>query len=182
MKLLKQTRIALPLILFMLIVALLWRGLSLHPTHVPSPFINKPAPAFKLHNLFHPKEYVTNHDFIGQVTLLNVWATWCSACASEHEFLLHLAKNEHVIIDGLDYKDDVLTAKEMLKNSGNPYYVVALDLVGDVGIDYGVYGAPETFIIDKKGIIRYKQIGPITPEIWDKELRPLVQQLQSEAP
>lgn len=169
-----------PLSLFLLIVILLWRGLSLHPTEVPSPFINKPAPNLALPNLLDSQKLVTNKDFLGHVTLFNVWATWCEACAEEHAALLDLAREAHVNIIGLDYKDDSLAAKKWLKENGNPYHLVAIDASGTAAIDWGVYGSPETFVIDKKGVIRYKLIGPITSDTWENELQPLLQKLERE--
>jgi len=168
MNLFKQVRFALPFILFLFIVILLMRGLSLHPNQIPSPLMNKPAPTF-------------SNDFKGHVTLLNVWATWCSACAEEHDFLLQLAREKEVILMGLNYKDNPKAAIRWLKQQGNPYQLVAYDPTGQIGIDWGVYGTPETFIIDKKGIIRYKQLGPLTQEVWEQTLKPLIQQLQNES-
>lgn len=182
MNLLKTTRFTLPLIIFIAIFILLFRGLGLHPSEVPSPLINKAAPSFTLPTLFDSKKTTSNQDLLNHVTLLNVWATWCYACAEEHEALLDLAKNEHLILYGLDYKDDANAAKKWLKQNGNPYKLVAVDTSGSAAIDWGVYGTPETFIIDKKGIIRYKQIGPITAENWEHTLKPLIQTLQNETP
>ncbi|MHB1948737.1 MAG: DsbE family thiol:disulfide interchange protein [Gammaproteobacteria bacterium] len=179
MSIIKKMRFALPLILFLIIVAILARGLRLHPNQVPSPLINKPAPAFELSQLTS-KKISTNKDFIGHITLLNVWATWCYACAQEHAFLLELAKNEYLTLYGLNYKDDPASAQKWLEQYGNPYQIVGVDKIGNVAIDLGVYGTPETFIIDKKGVIRYKQIGPITPEIWNQNLKPLVDKLRAE--
>lgn len=178
MKLLKNIKYTLPFILFLLIVTLLWRGLSLHPAQINSPLVNKAAPSFELPELFSAKK-VTSHDFKGQVTLLNVWASWCNACAEEHAFLLQLMQNEHIVFYGLDYKDDPVVAKKLLLEYGNPYKLIAVDQTGQVAIDWGVYGAPETFVIDKKGMIRYKHIGPITADVWQSNLKPLIQQLQS---
>lgn len=170
-----------PLALFVVVVVLLWRGLSLHPTLVPSPLINKPAPHLQLPNLLNPQKMVTNQDFLGHVTLFNVWATWCEACAEEHNALLQLAQEAHLTIFGLDYKDDSTAAKKWLKENGNPYQLVAVDAAGTAAIDWGVYGSPETFVIDKKGVIRYKEIGPITSDVWQNELQPLIQKLEQEA-
>ena len=171
---------ALPFIIFSLIFVLLYRGLSSHPTYVPSPLINKPAPTFQLPDLFQPKKMITNKNLLGQVTLLNVWATWCIACAEEHDTLLALAHEEGVIFYGLNYKDDPAIAKKWLKNYGNPYQRVGEDITGDTAIDWGVYGSPETFILDKKGIIRYKHIGAITAENWKNDLKPIVEKLRAE--
>ena len=180
MNILKQPRFILPLIIFALIVMLLWRGLELNPTEVPSPLINKPSPTFQSPELFKATQIITNADFIGQVTLFNVWATWCYACALEHDFLMQLAKDHSVNIYGLNYKNDPVLARKWLAEYGNPYKIVAVDQSGSVAIDWGVYGTPETFIIDKKGVIRYKHIGPITADVWAGTLQPIVQKLEIE--
>ncbi len=180
MKLFKQTRFILPFLIFVAIFIVLWRGLNLHPNQIPSPLIDKPAPAFSLPDLFNNKKNVTNQDFLGHVTLVNVWATWCVACAEEHNALLQLAKNESIFFVGLNYKDDPVAAKKWLKQYGNPYQIVAIDQSGSAAIDWGVYGTPETFVLDKKGIIRYKQIGPIDTESWENILKPLINKLRNE--
>lgn len=177
----KQARFILPLIIFTTIFIILWRGLQLHPNQIPSPLIGKPAPNFSLPTLFNEKKLTTNKDLLGHVSLVNVWATWCVACAEEHASLLQLAQNEHVFFFGLNYKDNVIDAKKWLKQYGNPYQIVAVDHDGLAAIDWGVYGTPETFVLDKKGIIRYKQIGPIDAESWEKTLKPLVEKLRNEA-
>src|SRR3990167_402201 len=169
----------LPLILFFLMIILLGRGLSLHPTLVPSPLVNKSAPNFELPTLFDEKKITSNHDLFGHVTLLNIWATWCIACAEEHAFLMELAQKKQFVLYGLNYKDNPAAAKKWLKQYGNPYQRIAIDPKGTAAIDWGVYGTPETFIIDQNGIIRYKQIGPITAAVWEKTLRPIVEKLKS---
>jgi cytochrome c biogenesis protein CcmG/thiol:disulfide interchange protein DsbE len=180
MKALKRIQRYFPLYVFLIIVIILWRGLSLHPNRIPSPLINKAVPAFQLPTIFDDNKMLTNYDFLGHITLLNVWATWCSACAEEHELLMRLVKNENVIIFGLSYKDDLDAARRLLVQRGNPYQVVAVDKSGSTAIDFGVYGTPETFVIDKKGIIRYKQIGPITQQEWNSILKPLIDSLRNE--
>ena len=169
-----------PFILFASVIFLLGRGLLLHPNEIPSPLIGKPAPSFNLPSLFDPEKNISSHHFLGQVTLFHVWATWCSACLEEHSTLLQLARQEHILLYGLDYKDNAEEAKTWLKQQGNPYQFVISDTLGNIGMDWGVYGTPESFIIHKRGIIRYKQIGPITPEIWLNTLKPLVIQLENE--
>lgn len=175
-----RPHVFLPFILFLLIVMLLWRGLSLHPNEIHSPLIDKTAPVFQLPELLNPEKTVTNQDFYGHITLLNVWATWCYACAHEHAFLLELAKNQQVILLGLNYKDDPSKAKKWLSDYGNPYQNIAVDRTGYAAIDWGVYGTPETFILDKKGAIRYRKIGPLTAENWQREIKPVIDQLQKE--
>ena len=149
-----------PLIIFAALVAVLAIGLTLNPRLVPSPLIGKPAPEFELPLLFNEGSF-SNKDLIGHVTLVNVWASWCFACRQEHETVKHLSRNG-VRIVGLNYKDETDDAKGWLAKLGNPYQVIAVDYDGRIAIDWGVYGAPETFLIDKSGIIRHKVIGPLS--------------------
>ena len=150
------------------------------PTVVPSPLIGKAAPAFSLPDLADSKQTLTQAELQGKVSLLNVWGSWCVACRDEHPVLMQFAA-EHVIpIYGLDYKDDRQAALDMLAKQGNPYTAVAYDASGDATIDWGVYGAPETFLLDKHGIIRYKYIGPLTPELIRDDLLRRIQVLQGE--
>jgi len=169
-----------PLSVFMLLLVLLGIGLTLDPREVPSPFIGKPAPAFSLPTVHAPEQVLTTGQFTGQVSLLNVWASWCVSCRQEHPLLLELARQGIVPIYGLNYKDDRDNALSWLARLGNPYQVSAFDADGRVGIDWGVYGVPETFVIDKKGVIRHKQTGPLTAEILKGKLLPLIRQLQGE--
>jgi len=170
----------LPLIFFALLVGLLFFGLSNDPSRVPSPLVNKPAPAFELPKLSDPNATFSPKSFLGKVWLLNIWASWCNACRVEHPVLNELAKQNIVSIVGFDYKDTNINAKAWLKQFGNPYSVVVTDQKGVVGFDYGVYGVPETFVIDKKGIIRYKHIGPISFKDLNEKIIPLVKALKSE--
>lgn len=181
MTLIKTIRRLLPVGVFLLLVMVCWRGLFLHPTQVPSPLINKPVPAFELPLLADPNKGLSQRDFIGHVTLLNVWASWCYACAAEHAFLMELTKKDYIVLYGLNYKDDLTAAKEWLEKNGNPYQEVAVDANGKVALDWGVYGTPETFLIDPKGVIRYKQIGPVTPEIWKQTLQPIIERIRGES-
>ncbi len=171
----------LPLIVFGLLVALLGVGLTLNPREVPSPLIDKPAPAFALPRLHAPEQVFASDDLRGQVSLLNVWASWCSGCRQEHPLLVQLVRETDVPLYGLNYKDTRPAALRWLKNYGDPYAATAFDQDGRVGIDYGVYGVPETYVIDRHGIIRYKQIGPITDKVLRDEILPLVQTLRHEA-
>ena len=173
-------RFLIPLILFIVMVAFLAVGLKLNPREVPSPFIGKPTPAFKLPQLADPGKSFSNANLQGQVSLLNVWASWCVSCKQEHPFLLKLAKQNILPIYGLDYKDEREAGMEWLNRLGNPYTVSVFDADGKVGIEWGVYGVPETFVIDKQGVIRHKHTGPITEESWQKTLLPLIIQLQKE--
>ncbi len=180
MMLFKKLRFALPLSLFILVILILWCGLHLHPNLIPSPLIDKPAPTFSLPNLFDVKRNVTKNDLLGRVTLVNVWATWCVSCKEEHKELMQLASQEQIYFVGLNYKDDPLRAKKWLKKHGNPYQIVLLDQTGMAAIDWGVYGTPETFVLDKKGVIRYKQIGPLDRKTWENHIKPLITQLKNE--
>lgn len=173
-------RFLIPFILFIVMVAFLAAGLNLDPHEVPSPFIGKPAPAFNLPQLQDSRKTFANADLKGKVSLLNVWASWCVSCRQEHPLLLALSKQNILPIYGLNYKDEREAGLDWLKRLGNPYAVSAFDADGKVGIEWGVYGVPETFVIDKQGIIRLKHTGPITEEAWQKILLPLIITLQKE--
>jgi cytochrome c biogenesis protein CcmG, thiol:disulfide interchange protein DsbE len=168
----KMTRFYLPLVLFVAVVGYLAIGLTKDPRVVPSPLIGKPIPPFSLPQLRDPEARLSSTDFNAGMVLLNVWATWCVSCRHEHETLLEVAKQ--IPIYGLNYKDDREAAIRWLDQLGDPYVATAFDQEGRVGIDFGVYGAPETYLIDGSGVIVYKLIGPMTPDIWNEELLPLV--------
>jgi cytochrome c biogenesis protein CcmG, thiol:disulfide interchange protein DsbE len=167
-----------PLAIFVVLALFLLRGLGLNPREVPSPLIGKAAPQFQLKQLADPATAFSDKDMAGKVWLLNVWASWCVACREEHPLLVELSRKKAVPIVGLNYKDEPGDAKAWLKQFGDPYTLSVTDRDGRVGIDYGVYGVPETFLIDKAGVIRYKQIGPITPEAWEKKIMPMVRELE----
>jgi cytochrome c biogenesis protein CcmG/thiol:disulfide interchange protein DsbE len=167
-----------PLAVFVVLVVFLAIGLRLNPREVPSPLIDKPAPAFELTRLDDPAASVTSQDLRGKVWLLNVWASWCVACLDEHALLVELSRTGAVPIYGLNYKDKRDDALAWLGKHGNPYTVSVVDSEGSVGIDYGVYGVPETFVIDKQGVIRYKHIGPVTAQVLNERIVPLVRRLQ----
>lgn len=167
-----------PLIGFIVLLAFLGVGLTLRPSEVPSPLIGKPAPGFTLPQLTAPDQTLSPQAMQGKVWLLNVWASWCAACLQEHPILLDLAKGGVVPIVGLNYKDSRNDALDWLRRHGDPYLLSVADTQGRVGIDYGVYGVPETFVIDKTGIIRYKYIGPVTAEAMSNKILPLVRELQ----
>jgi cytochrome c biogenesis protein CcmG/thiol:disulfide interchange protein DsbE len=154
-------------------------GLTRDPREVPSPFIGKPAPAFRLEQLHDEKLAFTPEEMRGKVWLLNVWASWCVACQQEHPLLVDMSKQKIVPIVGLNYKDKREDGVRWLNRYGNPYLLSAHDFQGQVGIDYGVYGVPETFLIDKQGVIRFKQIGPITPEALEEKILPLIRELNA---
>jgi len=186
-----------PLIGFVVLVVLLAIGLKLDPSDVPSPLIGKPAPAFSLARVDAPEQSFSPQDMQGKVWLLNVWSTWCVSCRQEHPVLVEMAKNKAITLVGLNYKEvrgdgdidaDKITpdaertlalqrSNAWFKQHGNPYSLSVLDLDGRVGIDYGVYGVPETYVIDKGGVIRFKQTGPITPDVFSGKILPLVAEL-----
>lgn len=175
-----RLRTLLPLAIFAALVVLLAVGLGLNPREVPSPLIDKPAPAFTLPSLQDTGRRITQEDFKGRVTLFNVFASWCVACREEHPLLVNLSRSGGFRIVGLNYKDTRADAMRWLGRYGNPYHDIAFDAEGLVGIDYGVYGVPETYVIDKRGVIRYKRIGPITPQILSETILPLVERLRNE--
>ncbi len=172
-------RFILPFIVFMIMAAFLYVGLSLDPHEVPSPLIGKAAPAFTLPQLQEPSKNFSPQDMKGKVWLFNVWASWCTACESEHAVLLDLSRQNLVPIYGMDYKDKRQDGEAWLRERGNPYALVVSDVEGRVGIDYGVYGVPETYVIDKQGVIRHKQIGPVTPQNLSEKILPLIKELQA---
>ncbi len=167
-----------PLVLFLIAVGFLFKGLFLDPHEVPSPLVGKPAPAFTAPLLSKPEKRFNTADMKGKVWLLNVWASWCVACREEHPALMEMAKLSEIATYGLDYKDTDSEAQAVIDANGNPYKAIMTDADGKIGIDYGVYGVPETYVIDKAGIIRYKQIGPITEEAFFNKILPLVKTLQ----
>lgn len=169
-----------PLLLFIIMSVFLALGLNLKPGEIPSPLLDKPAPVFSAPKLNAPEEKLTPADLKGKVWLFNVWASWCVSCRAEHPVLNQLAQQRAAVIVGLNYKDDPADAKNWLDTLGNPYDVSIMDQDGRIGIDYGVYGVPETFVIDKKGLIRHKHTGPVTEGDVQQTLLPLIAKLQAE--
>ncbi|HEX2198953.1 MAG TPA: DsbE family thiol:disulfide interchange protein [Burkholderiales bacterium] len=163
--------------IFAALVALLAVGLTLNPREVPSPLIGKPAPGFELPLLHAPDKTFSQKDMLGSVWILNVWASWCPPCLVEHPVVTDLARSGLAPVVGLNYKDAREDALPWLKRNGDPYKLSVFDVKGRIGIDYGVYGVPETYVIDRQGVIRYKHIGPLTPEIAQQKIRPLVAEL-----
>jgi cytochrome c biogenesis protein CcmG/thiol:disulfide interchange protein DsbE len=170
-------RYLLPLAGFLVLVGFLAIGLKLDPREVPSPLIDKPAPAFSAALLAQPDQRVTREDLIGKTWVLNVWASWCAPCRDEHPLWVDYAKRSPVPIYGLNYKDKNEAGKAWLRQLGNPYTESLIDPDGRIGIDYGVYGVPETFVIDKQGIVRLKHTGPITAAVLRDKIEPLLKKL-----
>jgi cytochrome c biogenesis protein CcmG/thiol:disulfide interchange protein DsbE len=176
-----MTRFLIPIVLFGVLVAVFTIGLQRDPSFVPSPLIGKSAPSFSLRALQEPGQVVSDADLRGRVSLLNVWATWCVGCRQEHETLNKIADLDDVPIFGLNWKDDAQQASAWLAELGNPYVATAVDADGKVAIDWGVYGAPETFLIDANGIIIYRHISPLTMEIWQTEFVPRIKEARGNA-
>lgn len=172
-----KARFLVPFIVFVALAVFLYLGLQLNPREIPSPLINKPAPAFNLPQLHDPSKSLSVEAMRGQVWLFNVWASWCASCRDEHPLWVAFAQSNRLPIVGLNYKDQRSDALNWLLQLGNPYVVSAMDREGRVGIDYGVYGVPETYVIDKQGVIRMKHIGPINPAVLQEKILPLVQEL-----
>ncbi|BFM15989.1 thiol:disulfide interchange protein DsbE [Maricurvus nonylphenolicus] len=170
-------KLFIPLIVFAVLAGFFWKGLSLDPTHMPSALLDKPVPTFSLVTVNDPQKQVSQEDLKGRVSLLNVWATWCISCRQEHPFLLDIAEKGTPIY-GVNYKDDVEMARKWLKDLEDPYQFSIVDADGRLGIDLGVFGAPETYIVDKTGVIRYKHVGVVTDKVWQETLQPIVQSLQ----
>jgi cytochrome c biogenesis protein CcmG, thiol:disulfide interchange protein DsbE len=172
-----RLRVWLPVAIFIALVVLLGVGLTLNPREVPSPLVGKPAPAFELPLLLEPDKTFSPSQVKGKVWLLNVWASWCPPCVEEHPTVIALAQSGAVPVYGLNYKDKREEAKVWLAKLGNPFVLSAFDPNGRVAIDYGVYGVPETYVIDKQGIIRYKRVGPLTAQIVQQKILPLINEL-----
>lgn len=172
-----KARLLWPLGIFLVLVMFLAVGLKLDPREVPSPLVGKPAPAFSAPTLAAPERVLRKEDMLGKVWMLNVWASWCVACRQEHPVLVAYARAGGVPVYGLNYKDKREDGLRWLAQFGNPYTDTLFDNDGRIGINYGVYGVPETFIIDRAGVIRYKHIGPITPEALRDKIEPLLRQL-----
>ncbi|MBO67940.1 MAG: DsbE family thiol:disulfide interchange protein [Acidiferrobacteraceae bacterium] len=166
-----------PLVVFLGLVVLLVAGLRLDPREIPSPLIGQQAPDFLLPRLMSSSFEVSTSELLGEVWVLNVWASWCAACREEHQVLHNLVQAVPISLVGLNYKDEKLSAISWLKKFGNPYNQIAVDADGMVGIDWGVYGVPETFVIDASGVVRYKHIGPLSDAVLRKEVLPLLQRL-----
>ena len=173
-----KAKFLIPLLVFVVLVGFLAVGLTRDPREIPSPLVNKPAPAFRVPQLADADKTFSPEDLKGQVWMFNVWASWCVPCREEHPVLIEFSKSGLAPLIGLNYKDPRSDALAMLRRDGDPYVLSAFDSNGKVGIDYGVYGVPETYVIDKQGIIRYKHIGPISREALNKTIVPLITELK----
>jgi cytochrome c biogenesis protein CcmG/thiol:disulfide interchange protein DsbE len=177
-----KLKFLIPAIVFAGMFTVFYMGLYKDPTLIESPFIGKPAPDFDLPSLRDPDKRISSEEFKGQISLFNVWASWCPGCAQEHETLLQISATTDIPIYGLNWKDERPAAKKWLLQRGDPYRANAVDYENVTGIDWGVYGAPETFLIDADGIIRHKHVGPITPAVWEKDFLPLIQTARESSP
>lgn len=176
----RQARFVIPLLVFLIVAGFLARGLKLDSTLVPTPFLGKQAPDFVLPQLYSESQFFSPAQMAGQVWMLNVWASWCVACLHEHDDLMRLAGEGYTIV-GLNYKDENTDARKWLQERGDPYILTAVDQAGTAAIDWGVYGVPETFVIDKSGKIRYKHVGPISSDTIDERIAPLVRELEDQS-
>lgn len=163
-----------PVLAFVVLLPVLIFGLSRDPSELPSPYIGKPAPEFELPSVLDPEQTVSSVDYAGEVALINVWATWCVGCRHEHDFLLELAERGEVPIYGLNWRDERSEAVSWLTRLGDPYVASAYDADGTVGIDWGVYGAPETFLIGPDGTVLHKHLSPLTEEVWQRDFLPKI--------
>mgnify|MGYP005987999519 CR=1 FL=1 len=170
----------LPLILVIALGVVLYRGLSLNPAEMPSALVGNPMPDFALPTLSNPNGTVTKADLKGDIVLLNVWATWCPTCKYEHPYLFELSKDPQLKLYGINYKDELLAANEWLTHYEDPYVFSIFDKDGLLGVKLGVFGAPETFVIDHHGIIRKRFAGALDLRVWRKEFEPLIKQIIAE--
>ncbi|HEY5717722.1 MAG TPA: DsbE family thiol:disulfide interchange protein [Motiliproteus sp.] len=170
----------LPVVVAIVLGLFLWKGLSMDPRELPSALIGKPFPEFSIASLQDPERKLTRADLVGKPALVNVWATWCPACKVEHPQLMSIARREGIPIYGINYKDDRAAAQTWLRSYQNPYQFNIFDEKGSLGFDLGVYGAPETYILDAKGVIRYRLAGPIDIRVWE-EMRAIIHSLQKES-
>ena len=173
----KSLRFLIPLALFAALAWFLYAGLSLNPREVPSPLIGKPAPAFALPRLDDPTQTIKREDLMGKVWVMNVWASWCAPCREEHPLVVAFARERKVPVIGLNYKDRPGDARTWLERLGNPYAATLIDFDGKVGIDFGVYGVPETFVIDAQGVVRFKHVGVLTRQVISQKIEPLLKEL-----
>lgn len=172
----QRVMLFIPLAIFAMLAVFFWRGLSLNPNDMPSALLNKPVPSFTLPRLENLQQTRDESIFKGKVALLNLWATWCETCREEHVFLNQL-KDQGIRIIGVDYKDNTADAQRWIEQLGNPYEDIIVDEEGRLGLDLGVFGAPETYLVDKQGIIRYKHVGDLNKKVWDETIKPIMDKL-----
>lgn len=173
------SRALIPLSIFIVLAALLFYGLQLDPRKVPSPLVDKPAPAFALQALKNANQTLTQDILQGKMSLVNVWASWCPSCRQEHDELMQIARDNDIQIIGFNWKDTRQQALQMLQQFGDPYTIILFDPDNQAGINWGIYGAPETFVVDAQGIIRHKRIGPIDRAVWNNEIQPIIEQYRN---
>ncbi len=170
-----------PLGVFILLAILLATGFQLEdPHHLPSALIGKPMPEFELADVITPDRVIRKQDLLGEVSLINVWATWCPSCAREHSELLEISKSNAIRLIGVNYNDDISKAQRWLRERQDPYWINVADTEGTLGIDLGVYGAPETFVLDADGFIRFRYVGPVSRSVWQDTLQPVVDRVKKE--
>jgi len=174
----KRVYLFVPLVIFIVLAVLLGRGLMLDPNNMPSALINQSVPEFNLPSLASEERMLTRSDVVGEVSLINVWGTWCPSCMHEHPYLMELTRQIPII--GVNYKDARADAKQWLVKLGNPYVLNVFDEMGTLGIDLGVFGAPETYVIDRQGTVRYKHVGVVNEQVWLERLKPVVDRLRGE--
>jgi len=175
-----MSRYLVPLIAFAILIPIFVIGLGKDPSRLPSPFLNKPAPQFELPSLNDSAQTVGSANLENKISILNVWATWCVGCRQEHGFLMQLAQSGEIPIYGLNWRDNLIEAQRFLRQLGDPYIDSAFDQDGRVGIDWGVYGAPETFLIGADGTVLFKQLGPLNPTLWEQNFVPLIEAARNE--
>lgn len=169
-------RYVIPVAVLAVLAAFFARGLQLEPSYIPSPLVGKPAPEFTLPALENPERTVSSEDLEGRMSLLNVWATWCPGCRDEHAFLMELSQSSGVPIYGLNWEDERDKALDWLERLGNPYVASGFDEDGQVAVEWGVYGAPETFLVDRDGTVLHKHVGPLTASIWREDFVPIIRE------
>ncbi len=173
-----MTRYILPLVAVVILIPILILGLQSDPSALPSQYIGKPAPEFSLPTLMDPTQILSTADLKGQISLLNIWATWCGGCRTEHGFLMELSRTGDIPIYGIDWRDNRADAISFLNQLGNPYAASGFDGDGRVGIDWGAYGAPETFLINQEGFVVYRLTGPLNRLLWEQEFVPRIAELK----
>ena len=177
----KFTRFTIPLVVFVLLVIFFWKGLGSDPRKIPSPLVGKTIPHFNQADIDMGAPIISDKVFQGNISILNVWATWCLACHQEHDVLLNLSHKSGIRVYGLNYKDTRDAAKAWLEKLGNPFVATIFDPEGKLALQFGVYGTPETFLIDEKGVIQHKHVGPLDKEMWNKTFVPLINKIRAAA-